>query len=336
MLEARQGEGRGESLRSRAADAFGQRDGVVTGDWRDIAKNNLQCPVDREQRASLAALDCDLGLLDSGKLRVILSSDPVRMREELESVPPCDGDQRDAGRLGSAERERRRGGDGDQDFRAQHRRFLHHLHRHAAGEEEHATRPALPAPRQRADQLVQRVVAADVFTQRDEARAIYISGAPQRRAVHRAGAGMKILLGRQRGDRGGDVLRGEPQSVTDEERRAHCLRQAVDAAEPAAGRAGKMPSPLRQRVGARGGEPHLHVDAVLGRNDGEALDLGRRRDDALGEAEADGEILKVLRRRHHHGVRAAAVGQRHAGLFGDGTKAVGFSAVAESRAADRL
>ena len=40
------------------------------------------------------------------------------------------------------------------------------------------------------------------------------------------------------------------------------------------------------------------------------LDLVRDRDDALGQAEADGEVLEVGGARHHHGVGAAVVDQR--------------------------
>ena len=58
-------------------------------------------------------------------------------------------------------------------------------------------------------------------------------------------------------------------------------------------------------------------------DDLQPFDLVGGRDDAFGQAEAEGEVLEVLRRRHHHGVGAAVVGEGDRGLLRDRALAVG-------------
>ena len=74
---------------------------------------------------------------DGGSLAV---ADPFGVGEDLEAVVARDGDKRDPRLLRRADGERRRGGDRDQDRRAKHGRLLHHLHRHAARQEEQRSR----------------------------------------------------------------------------------------------------------------------------------------------------------------------------------------------------
>jgi hypothetical protein len=64
----------------------------------------------------------------------------------------------------SAVRIKRRGrGNGDNDRRADGCRLLHHLDRHARGDDDRAGRPVDTGSRQGSGEFVQRVVAADIF-----------------------------------------------------------------------------------------------------------------------------------------------------------------------------
>ena len=68
----------------------------------------------------------------------------------------------------------------------------------------------------------------------------------------------------------------------------------------------------------RFGEPHAQFDAVVLHKNLKRLDLARRRNDALGEAEAERKILEILRRRHHHRIGRAVEGEGHRGFFRNG------------------
>src|SRR5215813_12346063 len=96
-----------------------------------------------------------------------------------------------------------------------------------------------------------------------------------------------------------------------------------------------MPSALAERIGRRVGEPHAQLNADLFLNDLEPLDLIRRANDALGQREADREILEILRRRHHHRVSAAVIGERDGGLLGNHALARCRAVRAPAAAGDR-
>ena len=98
--------------------------------------------------------------------------------------------------------------------------------------------------------------------------------------------------------------------------------EALDAAQPAAGRARHVPPSIVQGGRARFAQPHPQLDASPGLDDLQPVDLVGRRDDAFGEAEAEREILQILRRRHHHGVGAAVIGEGDGGLLRDHAFAV--------------
>ena len=102
----------------------------------------------------------------------------------------------------------------------------------------------------------------------------------------------------------------------------------LDAAEAAAGRARDMAPPLVEPLGVRRLEPHPQLDAVVELDDVERADLVGGLHDAFAEAEADREIPQVLRRRHHHGVGAAIVGEGDRGLLRDRRGALADAAVA--------
>ena len=188
----------------------------------------------------------------------------------------------------------------------------------------------VPAREQGAGELVERIVPADIFAHGDQ------SGlrAPKCRGMHGARLPVQLLPGRQRIERPHDLGRRKDGPVAHAPRRPHGLVEAFDAAEPAAGRAGEMPPPLAQGRRARLGEPHAQFDAGLVLDDLELADIRRRSDKAFGEAEAERKILEVLRRRHHHRIGAALIGEGDGGLLGDDALAVGRALAAPDRALD--
>ena len=60
----------------------------------------------------------------------------------------------------------------------------------------------------------------------------------------------------------------------------------------------------------------------------------RRGDDALGQGKAEREILEVPRRRHHHRIGAAVIGQGDGGFLRNNALAVGEAVLAPADAGD--
>ena len=60
---------------------------------------------------------------------------------------------------------------------------------------------------------------------------------------------------------------------------------------------------------------HLDVDAFVMIHDRHFLDIVRRGGDALGDGEADREILQIGGARHHHGVGRAVEGKCDRNFF---------------------
>ncbi len=88
----------------------------------------------------------------------------ARMREDLEAVAAGNSDERDAGGFRRSDRERGRRRYGDERRHADRGRLLHHLDGHAAREQHDAGAPGNMIARQCAGELVERVVAAHVFS----------------------------------------------------------------------------------------------------------------------------------------------------------------------------
>src|SRR5260370_7627645 len=89
----------------------------------------------------------------------------------------------------------------------------------------------------------------------------------------------------------------------------------MDTADPAPGGAGHIPPPLIDSHGSGWCQPHPELNAIIELDDIQRVDLVRRLRDALPEAETNSEIPQILRSSHHHGVRAAVIGQRNTGFF---------------------
>jgi len=106
------------------------------------------------------------------------------------------------------------------------RGLLHHFDRHPAGQQHHALAGADLLQRQRAGQLVQRIVAADILAQRDDAARRH----PQRRSMYRTGFGIDRLQRRDAVDRGRDLARRKRSALSDDCGRANGFRNVIDAA----------------------------------------------------------------------------------------------------------
>src|SRR4051794_8590578 len=83
------------------------------------------------------------------------------------------------------------------------------------------------------------------------------------------------------------------------------VSNTFDPAQSAPGGAGQAPPPLLERVVLRPCDPHAQLDSVTHRNRLKTFDLRERANDALGQAEADREVLQIRRRGHHYCVGRA-------------------------------
>jgi len=75
------------------------------------------------------------------------------------------------------------------------------------------------------------------------------------------------------------------------------------------------PAPVKRFI-LRGRDPHAQFDALLERNNVEALNLASSRDDTFRKAESDGKVFEVAGRGHHHSMRRPIVGQCDRRFFG--------------------
>src|SRR5262249_53258938 len=131
-----------------------------------------------------------------------------------------------------------------------------------------------------------------------------------------------------------DVVGAERDPAIDLAWGAHRLLERFDPAQPAAGRPGEVASPLAMPRAARRRQPHAQLDAERSLDHLQALDLVEGGDDSFGQAETVGEILEVLRRRHHDGTGAAVIGEGDGGLLGDCALADGAAVWAPGDARD--
>src|SRR5580700_6654928 len=97
------------------------------------------------------------------------TDDALMVREDFEILAARDRDEGDPAGFGKADPRRRRGGHGGDDRRPEPRRLLDELDRDPAGQQHDAMRGHVPAPRERANELVERIVAPDVLPHGDKA-----------------------------------------------------------------------------------------------------------------------------------------------------------------------
>jgi hypothetical protein len=139
-----------------------------------------------------------------------------------------------------------------------------------------------PVARQRTDQLVERVVAADILARMGDP----LARLQEARGMDRARQVVDRLMGAQRVARPRDLGHGEPHAAGTTGSIPHRLRQAVDPAQPAAHRPQHRATPLAQRLGPRVGDPEPRLDPVRDLQRLDALDLVRRLHDPLAQREA--------------------------------------------------
>jgi hypothetical protein len=215
----------------------------------------------------------------------------------------------------------------DEDGRAERGGLLDHVERDAAREHDRAGRRIDARADQRSGELVERVVASDVLAQEGEAARL-----PEACGMRRMGAVVEHLRRAERGHGRVDLFGRQAQGrVGDRRHGPQRLLEAVDPAEAAADRAGHGAAAGGEGFGAVPGEPHAGLDARAVLGDLEAFDLVRRRDDPLGDREAEGEVLEILRRGHHHRLRRPVVDERHGRLLGQGAVRLGRACGADAQ-----
>ena len=233
------------------------------------------------------------------------------MREDLEAVLTRDGNERDAGALGRIQRELRRRGHSNDHWRTGASSLLNHLHRYAARQQHDTVAHVDLAPPELADELVERVVAADILGDRDET----LFAVPEPRTVHGPRQQIEFLRRSQRRHGLHDLGSRKARTAFDRRDRGCSFIQTLDPAEAAAGRTDDAPPPRHQCVPAILREPHAQLDALLVLDDLELLDLAGMRDDPLAQAEADGKVLEIRRGAHHDGLRGAVIDERDRHLY---------------------
>ena len=153
------------------------------------------------------------------------------MTEDLEILIPRDCDERHPARFGDADSKRGRCRDGDENRGAENGRFLHHLDRDAAGEKYNATASVdLPAG-ERAHELVESIVTADILASRDDS----FARLPEGGGMDGPGLAIEQLRRRQRRHRGRNFLRRKMKPGPDPTGGARRFTQALDAAQTTSG-----------------------------------------------------------------------------------------------------
>ena len=80
------------------------------------------------------------------------------------------------------------------------------------------------------------------------------------------------------------------------------LRQAVGSTQTAPGATCQIAATLAQPPGTGRRHLQVHFNPLLDFHHIDAIQLGGRCQQALGDAKTQGEIVKIARRRHHHGM----------------------------------
>src|ERR1700738_4808070 len=97
------------------------------------------------------------------------ADDALMVREDFEILAPRDADEGDPAGSRKADACRGRGEHGGDARCPEPRRLLDELDRDPAGQQHDAMRGHVPAPRERANELIERIVAADVLPPGGEA-----------------------------------------------------------------------------------------------------------------------------------------------------------------------
>ena len=224
-----------------------------------------------------------------------LWNDAVRPVEHDDPVAPRDPDERHVESPRALDREFGRGRDRDQRAGPEGRGLLDHLERGPARHEDEARGRVEAAAQASAHHLVERVVTADILAH-DADRAVETRPGG---AMDRAGRGVEVLAGVERREGTADRRERDAGGFAGRRGRARQGREVVDTAEPATRSPRHGPLAGEMMPEALGRDLDREAHRASGGLDRDAADLMRRRDDALGQGEAIGEILEVVGRRHH-------------------------------------
>ena len=113
------------------------------------------------------------------------------MGEDFEILAPRDGDERHSRLVGELYGGGRRRRDSDQNRGIDPRRLLDQFNRNTACHQDHAIRCRAPVADERADEFVERIVAADILAQGDKA----LTFGPEPGAMDGMGDAVKVCAG---------------------------------------------------------------------------------------------------------------------------------------------
>ncbi|MCY1394312.1 hypothetical protein D9M71_92280 [compost metagenome] len=203
-------------------------------------------------------------------------------------------------------------GQADQGLDAGAQHFLDQLQAAAAGNDGNATGEGDLLANQRADQLVQGVVPADIFAAQQQLALIVHE---QRRVDCPAMLSQGLELT--------DALAQALQPMCRRQWRTgqggqfrQCLLNGLDAAQAATAGTGQLAALGLEVPEGAAGDLHL---GMLGRAvaaELDVIDLVGRGDDAAADTEADDKVFKVRGADQHHGLADTVIGNSQGDLFG--------------------
>ncbi|MNE10119.1 hypothetical protein D3C80_1028200 [compost metagenome] len=154
------------------------------------------------------------------------------------------------------------------------------------------------------DQLVQRVVAANVFAA-DQRVALGVE--VQRRVQRTAAAGHLLGLFDAVADVD-EMLGGRQGNRIENLQFRQGLLQRFHTAQPAATGTGHLPTMVLQRPECAAGDLHVGLNGLVESGEAQVVDFALVLNDVVADAEATDEIFEVARRHHHHRLTQTVVG----------------------------
>ncbi|MNY10286.1 hypothetical protein D3C86_1432550 [compost metagenome] len=160
------------------------------------------------------------------------------------------------------------------------------------------------------DQLVQRVVAANVFAA-DQRVAFAVE--VQRRVQRAAAAGHLLGLFDAVADVD-EMLGGRQGHRVENVQFRQGLLQRFHTTQSAATGAGHLPTMVLQRPERATADLHVCLDGLVEVGEAQVVDFALVCNDVVADAETTDEIFEVARRYHHHGMTQTVVGDRQGNL----------------------
>jgi hypothetical protein len=129
--------------------------------------------------------------------------------------------------------------------------------------------------------------------------------------MHRARLLKQWLRGGERRQGRKDERGHNDDAISNMRDRWHYKREAFDAAQAASGRTCKTASAVTECGCTHGRKPHLQFDSGRVPDYLEAFDFGGMGDHAFHQTKSHGEVGEIGRRRHHHRIGCAVIGERN-------------------------